>query len=348
MLPKFRRPLYTIARNIAAAFLPLYRIAVMRILRQPTNCGSVALAIGNFDGCHAGHRALLRQTRQAAADAGLPFAVLTFEPHPLAVLRPGCLVRRIGGARDKMMKLAGCGVNLLYLARFDNKMAATSAEAFCRLLFDARAIGAKVVAVGDNFRFGKGRAGDVNMLRRIAEGYGAKVLTAALTNKGGAVVSSGRIRAAIAGGEFDDAAALLGNPWLISGRVVRGKGLGASLGFPTANIRAGFVPPCCGIFAAMVYDNADIGKSRFCHPAAVSIGANPTVRDDGGISIEAHLPGFGGDLYGRRLVLRLCRKLRDEKHYESRAALTKAIGDDVRAVQQLLSGEISSGGGGGK
>ncbi len=305
---------------------------IRRQLRAKEEGGDIALAVGNFDGCHIGHRELLRQARRAAA--GLPFAALTFEPHPLAVLRPGLQVRRLGGVRDKIVLLAACGVDILYLARFDKKMAETAAEAFCRLLFDG--IGAKVVMVGDNFRFGKERRGDIDMLRRIGEKYGAKVLAAKLLEAGGAVVSSGRIRAAIAKSDFDEAEMLLGKPWLISGRVVRGKGLGAALGFPTANIHAGFLPPCCGIFAAVAYDNDDINKSAFRRAAAVSIGVNPTTDGGGRISIEAHLPGFCGDLYGRRMVLRLCRKLRDEQHYESQSALKKAIGEDVRAVQNII------------
>lgn len=304
---------------------------IRRQLRAAKDGGGVALAVGNFDGCHLGHRELLRQTRQSAA--GLPFAALTFEPHPLAVLRPDLQARRLGGARDKIVQLAACGLDILYLARFDRQMAGTAAESFCSLLFGA--LGAKVVMVGDNFRFGQGRRGDIGMLRRIGESYGAKARAAKLLESGGAVVSSGRIRAAILKGDFDEAARLLGRPWLIGGRVVRGKGLGARLGFPTANIRAGFLPPCRGIFAAMVYDNDDINKSAFRHSAAVSIGVNPAVGAGGKLSIEAHLPGFCGDLYGRRLVLRLRQKLRDEQYYANLNALKQAIGEDVLAVRQM-------------
>ena len=306
----------------------------MQIRRHLTSGGNIALCIGNFDGCHLGHLALLRQTQQLAAAEGLPFAALTFEPHPLAVLRPALQVRRLGGMRDKIMRIAASGVDVLYLMRFDKQTAAITAESFCALLFDK--LGARVVAVGDNFCFGKGRRGDVDMLRCIGGRYDAKVQTAKLLESGGAVVSSGRIRTAIEEGDFDKAESLLGHPWLISGKVVRGRGMGAGLGFPTANIHSGFVPPCCGIFAAMVYDNDDINKSKFRRAAAVSIGTNPTVRDDGTTSIEAHLPDFDGDLYRRRLVLRLCRKLRDEKHYASQSALKHAIGEDVRAVRQIF------------
>lgn len=315
-------------------FAALYRITIMHIRRHLTSGGDIALCIGNFDGCHLGHLALLRQTQQSAAAAGLAFAALTFEPHPLAVLRPALRVRRLGGIRDKMMRMAAAGVDVLYLMRFDKQTAAITAQEFCHLLFGK--LGARVVAIGDNFRFGKGRGGDVEMLRHYAVRYDAKVQTAKLLESGGEVVSSGRIRAAIEDGDFDKAEKLLGRPWLISGKVVRGKGLGASLGFPTANMHSGFVPPCCGIFAAMVYDNDDINKSKLRHAAAVSIGINPTVRDDGTTSIEAHLPDFDGDLYGRRLVLRLCHKLRDEKHYHSEGALKQAIGEDVRAVRQMF------------
>ena len=319
-------------------YLRSYRIADMKVWRQlqaiqTSGGGECALAIGNFDGCHLGHRALLQQNRQAAIAGGLRCAVLTFEPHPLAVLRPGVQVRRLGGVRDKIVQLASCGVDLLYPVRFNKQLAATSASAFCHILFaDLRA---KVVMVGENFRFGKGRLGDVELLRRIAKTFGAQVQTAPLLQVGGAVVSSGRIRAAIEDGNFDQAEVLLGRQWQMGGRVVRGAGLGAALGFATANLHLSFVPPCRGIFAGWVYDELDC---RFRQMAAVSIGVNPTILADGKLSVEAHLLGFDGDLYGRRLVVRLCRKLRDEKQYADNAALQSAIGEDVCAVRRILGG----------
>ena len=288
----------------------------------------MALAAGNFDGCHLGHRALLAQTRKLAADNNLRCAVLTFEPHPLTVLRPQTEVRRLGGARDKITQLASCGAEVLYLARFTKATASTSARDFATMLFAE--LNAKQVIVGDNFRFGKGRAGDIKMLRDIASQHNAQTQTATLLQQNGEAISSGRIRAAIENGNFNEAEKLLGRRWLLSGRVVRGKGFGAALGFPTANLHLGFTPPCRGIFAAW----AEVGGEQ--KMAAVSIGSNPTTRTDGAITTEAHLPGFEGDIYGARLTLSLHRKLREEQNYPDTATLRAAITNDIRKVRETL------------
>ena len=302
----------------------------MKILRQLRADGgaSLALAAGNFDGCHLGHRALLAQTRRLADANNLRCAVLTFEPHPLTVLRPGAQVRRLGGARDKITQLAACGAEVLYLARFTKATASTSARDFAAMLFTE--LNAKQVIVGENFRFGKDRAGDIDLLRRTAEQHNAQTQTATLLRQGGEAISSGRIRSAIEDGDFDKAKKLLGREWSISGRVVRGKGFGARLGFPTANLHLGFTPPCRGIFAAW----AEVGGEK--KMAAVSIGANPTTRADGAITTEAHLPAFKGDLYATRLTLTLRRKLRDEQHYPDTATLKTAITADIRKVREIL------------
>ncbi len=305
----------------------------------------LALAAGNFDGCHLGHRALLLETQKQAEKAKLQSAALTFEPHPLSVLRPDAEVRRLGGAREKIRQIAECGTEFLFLAKFTKETAATPAEEFARSLFNI--LRARIIVVGENFRFGKERKGDCEMLRTIAKQCGAEIVAAPLLAIHGAPISSGRIRACVEEGRFEEAAKLLGREWQISGRIVRGRGMGAALGFPTANLRAGFIPPCRGVFAGWAEwknndndggngnnDNGNSGNNR--HPAAISIGVNPTVQKCAATSIEAHLPGFSGDLYGKRLTLTLRKKLREEKQYPDAQKLKTAIAADIKTTVALL------------
>lgn len=283
----------------------------------------LALAIGNFDGMHLGHQALTAHVIRRAAQDGMRSGALSFEPHPLAVIS-GKPVRRLGGAREKIRMFAAQGVDDLFLLRFTRNMAMMDGEAFAAALFDR--LGARYVAVGGNFRFGRGRSGDVALLQREAARRGAVTEGVPLQSSDSSAISSGRIRECLRLGEFAAAERLLGRPWTLEGRVTRGRGFGRELGFPTANLRLGFIPACEGIFAAA----ADLGDGP--RPAAVSVGFNPTL---GGLpqpSTEAHFPGYDGDLYGRRVALRLMLKIRDEKKYDSTGALRDAIAEDVRKV----------------
>ena len=294
----------------------------------------LSLCIGNFDGVHLGHRLLADKILRRAADDNLQSAALSFEPHPLSVLtqKP---IRRIGGASDKMYDLSD--INILYLLRFTKAFAAQSAEDFAELVFSR--LRARYVVVGENFRFGSGRRGDISLLRRQGAKVGAEVEGAPLLVSGGGAISSGRIRECLRRGDFAAAAELLGRPWVLRGRVIRGRGLGRTLGYPTANLNVHFAPVCEGIFiAAAMLDGETL-------PAALSIGGNPTVGGGGDLRVEAFLPDFAGDLYGRRLTIRPLHKLRDEEKFADLAALRAAMDSDVARLREwwAINGKSVSG-----
>ena len=283
----------------------------------------LALTIGNFDGMHLGHRRLISRVCRRAQNNRWHSAVLTFEPHPLQVLG-GVPVQRLGGVREKIQQLSA--VDKLFLLRFTRQLSQHDGASFAALLFDN--LRARYVAVGENFRFGRGRGGDVALLQHEGALRGAVVEGVSLQTAGELAISSGRIRQCLRDSDFIGAAALLGREWTISGRVVRGRGFGESLGYPTANLNLHFVPVCQGIFVAAARLDKDI------LPAAVSIGTNPTI--DGGVSLvtEAHILDFDGDLYGRRLTLRLLHKLRAERRFDNMLQLRAAIGDDVEKTRE--------------
>ncbi|MBE8158993.1 MAG: bifunctional riboflavin kinase/FAD synthetase, partial [Betaproteobacteria bacterium] len=216
----------------------------MRIVRDINKFTEkpIALTVGNFDGMHKGHRALVDLIVRRAAGRGWKSGVLSFEPHPLAVLR-GFPVRRIGGVREKINQLSA--VNILFLLRFTKNLSMQSGAEFASLIFDR--LGVRYLAVGENFRFGRGRAGDISLLRAEGKRRGAEVESAPLRTENGAPISSGRIRESLRMGNFAEAEILLGRPWTISGRVGWGRGFGQKIGYPTANLMLHFTPVCEGI-----------------------------------------------------------------------------------------------------
>ena len=289
--------------------------------------GAIALAVGNFDGVHLGHRALL--ARVLECEGAVP-ACMTFEPHPRAVLRPEAPNNRLCGPADKLRLLAEVGIAAVFLPRFSAAFAQTSAEGFAEILLDK--IGATRIVVGENFRFGKGREGDCETLARAANKRGAELVAVSLAAAAdGAAISSGRIRGALAAGDFQTAAALLGREWEMRGKVIRGIGYGRELGFPTANLRLSFSPPARGIFAASAF----VAGEEVARPAAVSVGVNPSVSSARVLKAEAHLPNFNGDLYGRVLTLRPFLKLRDEEKFASETALRAAMANDIARTMEL-------------
>ena len=299
---------------------------IFRHLHKNTQ-SPLALTIGNFDGLHLGHQMLMHRLREQAQAHGWRTAVMTFEPHPLAVLR-NKPARRIAGRSDKMRRLAAANLDVLYIPLFNQSFAARSHLDFATLLFDDLA--ARYVLVGENFRFGQGRLGDVALLQAVGATYGATIEGAKLFTKDGVAVSSGRIRSCLQAADFDAAATLLGRDWTLRGRVIHGRGMGKKLGFPTANIRLDFMPVCEGIFAAEVLLDGDTWA------AALSIGGNPTVSTDGKIKAEAYIVDFDGDLYGRRIEVRPLLKLRDEQTYGDVVQLRAAIADDIKAVREFF------------
>ena len=267
-----------------------------------------AVALGTFDGVHRGHRRVI----EAALAADLAPAVVTFDPHPRVAF--GNEVRLLSTLERRLELIAGLGVEDILVIEFDLDVAALAPEEFAERVL--RTLGAEVVVAGANFRFGRGRSGDLALLRRL--GFDARPVPLV---EG---ISSSAIRALIAAGEVERAADGLGRPVEVEGTVVAGDARGGTLGFPTANLAvpAGLVVPAYGIYA---------GEAAG-HRAAVSIGVNPHY---GGSErrVEAHLLDFDGDVYGRRLVVELWRRLRDERSFGSEEELVEQIGRDVEAVR---------------
>ena len=313
--------------------------------------GGSVLAVGAFDGLHRGHAALLARVRErAAARAMLPL-VISFEPLPRAFFARAPLPR-LGSVRDKLEGLCAAGMTRALLLRFNAELAAMSAEDFVRDVLVRRA-GAREIWVGADFRFGHARHGDVALLERLGDEAGFVTWVFDTQHDAGERVSSSAIRAALANGAFADAARLLGRPFAIGGRVVRGQQLGRTLGYPTANIRLGRrVSPVQGIFAVRV-DGATAGSlpggrsGASCArdtgaslPGVASLGLRPTV---GGREplLEVHLFDFDGDLYGRRLAVEFVAKLRDEEKFASLDALTAQMHRDAAAARAILGMPLS-------
>ncbi len=328
-------PMMRIARDVAGPCLAPH--------------GSV-LAVGALDGLHRGHQALLARVRERAAVLSLPPLAISFEPLPRAYFSRTPLPR-LGSVRDKIEGLAHAGMQRLLLLRFNAALVALPAEDFVRRVLLARA-GAREVWVGEDFRFGHRRSGDLALLQRMGAelGFAAHALETHLHD--GARISSSAIRAALTADDFAAAAVLLGHPFCIGGRVVRGQQLGRSLGYPTANIRLGRrVSPIQGIFAVRVHGAAaslpggrsgtscarDTGASL---PGVASLGLRPTVGGHEPL-LEAHLFDFNGDLYGRHLAVEFVRKLRDEEKFASLDDLTRQMHRDAAAARALLGLPLS-------
>ena len=297
--------------------------------------GSV-VCIGAFDGLHLGHRALVRRAVERARALGVEAVALGFEPLPREFFAPDDPPPRLMLPRSKVEGLAGLGVDVAGLLRFNRPFTAMTAEAFVQRVLVGR-LRAREVWVGPQFRFGHRRGGDLETLRRegAAHGFRAHEIEPVLVD--GERVSSTRIRAALTAGDFETAARLLGAPYAISGRVVRGRQLGRTLGFPTANLRfAGKVPALSGIYATWVHGVADRPW-----PAVSSFGTRPTV---GGVEplLEAHLFDFDGDLYGRRISVEFVARLRDEEKYPDLPTLVAQMDRDAEMARRILQSTPST------
>ena len=289
--------------------------------------GSVA-CIGAFDGLHLGHRALLGHALARAHALGATPVALSFEPLPREVFaRP--VPPRLMLPRQKVAALWELGIELVGLLRFDAALAALSAEAFVRKVLVER-LGVCEVWVGPGFRFGSQRGGNLATLHRLGEACGFAAGEIAPVSVAGQRVSSTRLRELLQAGEFAAAATLLGRPYTIGGRVVRGARLGRKLGFPTANLRFPKVPPLSGIFAARVHG---VGERPW--PAVASFGTRPTV-DGGEPLLEAHLFDFEGDLYGRCIEVEFVARLRAERRFDGLPALVEQMKQDAAQARAIL------------
>ena len=295
-----------------------------------------ALTIGNFDGVHQGHQALLARVRTAATELGLEAAVMTFEPHPREFFarrggRPDSAPPRIANLRDKLQSLSDGNIDRVIVEHFSAQFAALSPRQFTeQVLVDGLHV--KWLMVGDDFCYGARRAGDVQMLTEAGREYGFHVETLPTVMNGSQRISSSAVRAALALGDFSHAEQLLGHPYAISGHVIHGQKLGRTLGFPTLNLRVPHRPALSGIFVVQVHG---LGPQPL--PAVASLGVRPTVDDSGRVLLEVHVFDFAQACYGKLLRVEFMAKLRDEEKYADLTTLTAAITHDAQQARAFFA-----------
>jgi len=289
----------------------------------------VALTIGNFDGVHLGHQAMLARLHEAAGDLDLPSAVLTFDPHPREYFAPDRAPPRLSTVRAKLDAFRAFGVLHVHVARFDARLANLEPEAFVEQVLEA-GLDARWVLVGDDFRFGRARRGDLTLLRRTARRFSVEGMPT--VRVGDERVSSTAVRAALAAGEIAHAAALLGRPYTLSGHVAHGDKLGRSLGFPTANVPLRHKPALTGIFAVRVHGLAPAPLA-----GVASLGVRPTVKSGALPLLEVFLFDFDASIYGRRITVEFVQKLRDEERYPDLDTLTRQIRADVARARDVFA-----------
>jgi riboflavin kinase/FMN adenylyltransferase len=288
------------------------------------------LTIGNFDGVHRGHQVILSQVREEAARLGVPAVALTFEPHPVAVLRPDKAPRLLMTLRDRLAALAGCGIDSVVVQRFGAAFAEIEAEEFIRR-FLVDTLDAQKLVVGHDLNFGRGRRGDIDLLVESGGRYGFAVEIIRPVVADSRIVHSSVVRAKVAAGDVETAARLLGRPHFVRGRVVHGAGRGKGLGVATANLRPR--PPAVpgdGVYAT----RSLVGARRI--DGVTSIGSAPTF-DGQETVIETHLFTEPEDFYGRVLTLEFHARLRNQQKFPTPAALVAQIQRDVDQAKEILA-----------
>ncbi len=311
-------------------------VEIIRNADATSDASSHALTIGAYDGVHRGHQAVIRQTQQIAGRLGTRTAVVTFDPHPAQVLRPDSAPQLLTSLDHKLELLEATGVDAVMVVPFDEARATESPDDFVtRFLVDG--LGAKAVVVGQDFRFGRERAGNVDVLRSLGEANGFEVHGVDLLPRpDGKVesISSTAIRRALDGGEISTAARLLGRNHELRGPVVEGDQRGRTIGFPTANVAVSrqMKMPADAVYAAW-YFRPDGTR----HPAAVNIGKRPTFYQDAEHSlVEAHLIGFEGDLYGEEARVQFVELIRSEQRFDGIDALKEQLKRDVSHAAEVL------------
>lgn len=304
----------------------------MKVFRGLPNAASrapCALTIGNFDGVHRGHQALLARVREAAANMGVEAAVMTFEPHPREFFArlAGDLSKapaRIASLRDKLQSLSNAGIDRVIVEHFNAHFAAMPPQDFIEKVL-VQGLHVKWLMVGEDFCYGAKRAGSVATLKEAGKQFGFHVETLPAVTNNGTRISSSAIRAALAQSDFALAAQLLGHPYAMSGHVIHGKKLGRTIGFPTLNLRVAHKRPAIsGIFAVQVHGLADKPL-----PGVASLGVRPTVEDSGRILLETYVFDYDRQCYGELVRVEFLKKLRDEEKYIDLPTLTDAIARDV-------------------
>lgn len=306
----------------------------MEILRSVPDAasGPVALTIGNFDGVHLGHQAMLAKLRAAASARGLPACVMTFEPHPREFFAPDQAPVRLTTLREKLELLAHHGVDRVQICRFNFALAQVTAQEFIERIL-VRGMGVRWLQVGDDFRFGARRAGDLDMLKTFASRHDYEVEAIPTVLLDGERASSTAVRDALMAGDAVRAARFLGRPYSICGRVVRGDQLGRKIGFPTANVQMKHNrPPLSGIFA-VEFVRADGERLR----GVASLGVRPTVKAQGAAPVlEVYLFDFSAEIYGEQVRVDFLHKFRDEAKYVDIGTLQQQIARDVADARKFF------------
>jgi riboflavin kinase/FMN adenylyltransferase len=304
---------------------------------------SRALALGTFDGVHAGHRAVIGRAIALASERGLTSAVVTFDRHPLAVVDPARAPRLLTSTEEKVRLIGELGPDELVLLPFDERLAALTPAAFCADLL-AAALKARVVVVGENFNFGAGGAGDAAQLRACGATHGFEVEICELVTERGSAISSTRIRRLLHDGELEEVRDILGRPPSAAGLVVHGDKRGRTLGVPTANVdvEAGTIFPGRGVYAARAF------VAGAWYRAAVNVGHNPTFQSRDAptthVTVEAFLLGFAGDIYDEEIRLDFLHKIRDEERFDSVETLVAQMRRDIASAGSLVDPELEAAG----
>ncbi len=300
------------------------------LLRRPS-----AVAIGNFDGVHTGHKTLLEGVVLSAHARGLVPSVVTFEPHPKELVGNGTPLPRISTLRDKVAEILSTGIERIYLLPFSRALAGLSAEAFVRT-FLVEGLETSWLTVGRDFRFGSDRRGDVELLKAMGKELRFETFVAPTFFHTNERVSSSRIRECLARGDLFEAGQMLGRPYSLTGRVIHGAELGRTLGIPTLNMAP--IPPgsrACpaarGVYAVRIH-----GLGKPVRHGVASMGIKPTVTSAGRWLLETHVFDWAGNAYGKVIKVELLQKIRDEKKFSGLEELRAAIHEDARRARLLL------------
>lgn len=289
------------------------------------------ITIGNFDGVHLGHQALIARATALGALHQCPVAVVTFEPHPKAYFSPANAPKRIQGLRDKVQALKTQGVDELWVLPFRAALASLSAADFMER-FLHKTLSAKHIVIGDDFRFGAKRQGDAQSLQAAGAAFDWSLERLEPVFMDGLRASSTALRAALSEGNFSKASTLTGRPYALCGRVIHGRKLGRTLGFPTLNLRVPDDLLISGVFAVTV---RGLGERTLAGVA--SLGRRPVVENDGALLLEVHLFDWEADAYGQMIEVTFHQKLRDEARYDSLDAMIRQIEIDASQARETLA-----------
>ncbi len=290
----------------------------------------LVLALGNFDGIHLGHRHLLDYVVRRARQLGGRAAVFTFQEHPQHILHPEHAPENLQSRGQKIRFLKSIGVQVCFFQKFDRVFSKLSAERFVETVL-VKHLGVREICLGYNARFGRGRQGDADLLRKLGAKFKFDVFQAEPVAWRGSPVSSTAVREALRHGQMNLAAGMLGRNWSLEGKVVRGDGRGRKIGFPTANLEIGeFVAPARGVYAAWIKIGNQIKR------AAVNVGTRPSFREDDDLRVEVHVLDFKKNIYGKKGEVFFVKRIRAEKKFESAELLQEQIHKDIKKIRLVL------------